>query len=187
MKTKFLLTILSLVLISCTAKTDSKATKSLNQQDIILSQTDKNHEILVDNLFAKEKKKIKWFKKGLKGYSNSTLLPKSFIEFYPKFVSDSLFQKENISFDKLIGYIAECESTIILNSDNWTYDKEDFVKFLTEGNKTEPIEEWNNQVYSNEDKVLFEFEKKEIGMIYRIGFEKINDKWNLTFYFVNAC
>lgn len=187
MKTKFLLTILSFVLISCSAKTDSKATKSNNQQHTILSQTNQNNEISIKELFSKEEKKIKWFKKGLKGYSDTALLPKSFIEFYPKFVSDSLFQKENIKFDKLIGYISECDSTIILNSDNWTYDKHDFVKFLTDGNETEPIDIWNNHVYSTEDKVFFEFERKEIGMIFQIGFEKINDKWNLTFYSVNAC
>lgn len=187
MKTKFLSTILCLILISCTAKTDSKATKSNNQQNTIHSKSNQNNEISIKDLFSIEEKKIKWFKKGLKGYSDKALLPKSFIEFYPRFVSDSLFQKKNIKFDKLIGYISECDSTIILNSDNWTYDKDDFVKFLTEGNETEPIEEWNNHVYSTEDKVFFEFEKKEIGMIFQIGFEKINDKWNLTFYSVNAC
>jgi len=187
MKTIFLLIILSFVLISCSAKTDSKATKSNNQQVTIVSQTNQNYEISIKELFSNEEKKIKWFKKGLNGYSDTALLPKSFIEFYPKFVNDSLFQKENIKFDKLIGYISECDTTIILNSENWTYDNDDFVKFLTEGNKTEHIDEWNNHFYSTENKVFFEFEKKEIGMIFQIGFEKIYDKWNLTFYSVNAC
>lgn len=59
-----------------------------------------------------------WFKGDSKLYRSIDSLPKEFIEFYEKFISDSIFQKEHINFP-IIAVIAECDSTIDLTNKNW--------------------------------------------------------------------
>lgn len=100
---------------------------------------------------------------------------------------DSVYQKENINFNELIGVIVDCEETTFLSDKNWEFIDWDFIKFFSEGSESEPIGKWNNTVYTSEDKVFFEFELKEVGVIYQLGFEKIDENWKLTLYFVNAC
>lgn len=100
---------------------------------------------------------------------------------------DSVYQKENINFNELIGVIGDCEEITYLSDKNWEFIDWDFIKFFSEGSETEAIEKWNNTVYTSEDKIFFEFELKQVGVIYQLGFEKLDENWKLTLYFGNAC
>ena len=83
--------------------------------------------------------------------------------------------------------IGECDTTIILNSDNWRYSNWDFIKEFTEGSEYEAIEKWDNTVYIADGKIYFEFYLKEIGLIYQIGFNRINAEWYITLYKIDVC
>lgn len=125
-----------------------------------------------------ENKEI-WFKLDSKLYRSIDSLPKEFIEFYEKFISDSNFQKEHINFP-ILAVIAECDSTIDLTNKNWENYTWDFRKDFNNPNDS-------NLIYLTKDRFYFENTRKEVGLLFQIGFEKINEKWFLTFYIVNTC
>ncbi|MEI7724467.1 MAG: DUF4348 domain-containing protein [Bacteroidota bacterium] len=131
------------------------------------------------NIWEKTENKTIWFKSDSKLYHSIDSLPKEFIEFYEKFISDSNFQKEHINFP-IIAVIAECDSTIDLTNKNWENYTWDFRKDFNN-----PID--SNLIYLNNDRFYFECNRNEIGLLFQIGFEKINGKWFLTLYIVNTC
>jgi len=102
-----------------------------------------------------------------------------FIEFYEKFISDSIFQKEHINFP-ILAVISECDSTIDLTNKNWKNYTWDFRKDFYNPNDS-------NLIYLNKDRFYFESTRKEVGLLFQIGFEKVNENWFLTFYIVNTC
>jgi hypothetical protein len=108
-----------------------------------------------------------------------------FLDFYEKFISDSLFQYERIKFHRLTGIISECDTTITLNSSNWLYKKWNFILYF---NKHEdPDETWSDFIYSSDSTFYYEFILEEVGMVYQAGFEKLNESWYLTFYCESNC
>lgn len=187
MKVRIFIVIICFVLISCSNRTDNKTTSSTEKREIVQTEKSKKIEKVTENEYDKLVKKTAWFKNGLKKQNDLIQLPESFLGFYKKFVTDSVFQKENVNFKELIGIIGDCEETTYLSDKNWEFIDWDFIKFFKEGSETEPIEKWNNTVYTSEDKILFEFEIKEVGLTYQLGFEKYDENWKLTLYFVNAC
>ena len=186
MKVRIFIVIVGFVLISCSNRTDKKTISSTEKREVVQTDKSKKIEEVSENEYDELEKKTAWFKNGVKGNNDLTRLPESFLEFYKNFVVDSVYQKENVNFTELIGIIGDCEETTYLSDKNWEFIDWDFIKFFREGNETEPIERWNNKVYSSEDKVLFEFEIKEVGLIHQLGFEKNDGNWKLTLYFVNA-
>ena len=131
------------------------------------------------NVLEKIENKAIWFKLDSKLYYSIDSVPKEFIEFYEKFISDSTFQKEHINFP-IIAVVTECDSTINLTNKNWQNYTWDFRKDFYNPNDS-------NLIYFNKDRFYFENTKKEIGLLFQIGFEKINGNWFLTFYMVNTC
>jgi competence protein ComGF len=144
-------------------------------------------EISKNNIWELVQQKVTWFKKNNYPKIDLESIPDSFLNFYHLFISDSLYQINHIHFEKLIGVIGECDTTIIFNSKNWQYTNWNFVEFFPIDNNTNDIDGWNNTFYSNKSIFYYEFELKEAGVIYQVGFERINEKWLLTLYYVNAC
>lgn len=131
------------------------------------------------DIWEKTESKTIWFKQDSKLYRSIDSLPEEFIEFYEKFISDSNFQKEHINFP-IMAVIAECDSTITLTDRNWENYTWDFRKDFNNPNDS-------NLIYSNSDRFYFECNRKEIGLLFQIGFEKMNGTWFLTLYIVNTC
>ena len=131
------------------------------------------------NIWNKIDDKAIWFKLDSKLYRSIDSLPNEFIEFYEKFISDLNFQKEHINFP-ILAVIANCDSTINLTKKNWEKYTWDFRKDFSNPNES-------NLIYLNKDRFYFESTKKEIGLLFQIGFEKINGKWFLTLYMENNC
>ena len=144
-----------------------------------------NKSLTRNNIWDFVDEKAEWFKKGLEPQTDTKLLPSNFKTFFEKFRTDSVFQIDNILFDRLIGVVAECDTTIILNSQNWEMLTWDIVNNLKEYPNS--IEQFNNYFFSDSTRVLFEFELIEFGVISRFGFEKINGKWKHTLHYAGVC
>jgi len=114
-------------------------------------------------------------------------IPKEFTEFYTLFITDSIFQLDHIAIDNFIGALGQCDTTVRYGKLNWEYEDWDFTKFFDDQNNTDEIDGWDNTFYFSEDRFYYQFRLKEIGWIYKAGFEKRKDKWQLTLYYVNAC
>ena len=175
------------ILISCA--NSRKSEQGLKPQEII--EQSKIYPEVVEvnekNIWIEIEKKATYFKTDLDSENNLNNLPKEFIVFAERFKSDSIYQLQHIDFNLLLGAIGECDTTIIINSDNWDFFNWDFLKDFTNGNEIESIEKWGNRVYVSDSRIYFEYFLKEVGMIYQIGFEKANDRWFLTLYKINVC
>lgn len=118
--------------------------------------------------------KQEWFMLDTKPLSTIDSIPVEFQNFYAKFISDSIFQIESIDIS-FLAVMAECESTVILNPSNWTFFRYDFR--LDFDNRLD-----SNAIYYNEQKFYFQQFRKEVGLLFCIGFEKTNGFWLLTLY-----
>lgn len=128
-----------------------------------------------------------WFMDELEPNRNLDDIPSDFKEFYIQFISDSTFQLEHIAFDKLVGVLGYCEITIRFSENNWNFKDWDFTEFFGQDNNTVDIDGWDNTFYFNKSRFYYQFRLKEIGWIYKTGFEKVNGEWYLTLYYENAC
>lgn len=131
--------------------------------------------------------KANWFKHGLSPGRDLAKVPADFREFYEKFVADSAYQRASVNDARVVAVISECESIIRLNSKKWEYSNWSFLDYFDKENNIDDIDGWDNTFYSNGDTFYVEFIMKEIGMIYRFGFERIDGRWQLTLYFVEVC
>lgn len=137
------------------------------------NQTDK------EDIWAKIDKKKVWFLEATQTYKTIDSIPIDFMDFYSRFISDSNFQKEHIEF-AILGAIGECDSIIILSQKNWEYLNSDFrTDFYN------PLD--SNSVSLNKSKILIENYRKEIGLIFQMGFEKKNGEWFLTLITIENC
>nr|HPQ21777.1 hypothetical protein [Saprospiraceae bacterium] len=100
--------------------------------------------------------------------------------------TDSGFQIQRIAFNKLIGVLGECDTTIRFNNKNREFTNWDFTKFF-DGMNDDGFEKWDNSYYFSNDRFYYQFRLNEVGWIYKTGFEKINGIWYLSLYYVNAC
>lgn len=158
------------ILFSCNDKNAKKETTT--------EATEQQKEI-VKNIWDNINSKEKWFNKDSKIYYSIDSLSPDFVEFYENFISKTDFQKEHIKFP-ILAVIGECDTTILLNESNWENYDHDFRKdFYNELD--------SNIIYQSETKFNFKNYRKEIGLLFQIGFEKIDGKWYLTLYEVNAC
>ena len=187
MKKTLLLSIFLLMTGLCFAQAGSIPNKEAYILKDITKPNQRKVIINKDNAWNIVDKKAKWFKKGLMPQKSLKILPKEFIDFCTNYINDSLYQKRHINFNMLIGVIGECDSTIILNSQNWEYSSWNFIKEFSKGNKFESADKWDNRFYFSGDRVYFEFKLKEIGVISQFGFEKINKEWTLTLDYTNVC
>ncbi len=131
------------------------------------------------DIWTKIDKKKVWFLEGTRTINTIDLIPRDFNDFYSKFVSDSTFQKEHIEFS-ILGAIGECDSTIILSDMNWEYLHYDFRSGFYN-----PLD--SNTVSYNTSKILIENYRKEIGLIFQMGFERKNGSWFLTLITIDNC
>lgn len=140
-----------------------------------------------NNIYEKINEKIAWFEKGLSPETDIALIPNNFKEFYARFRMDSIFQKKNIDYDKLLGVIVECDSVVILGRDNWVFEPFGKLKDFGVKKAVNSNEIWNKYFYISTDRILFRYNIEGIGNVLNIGFERINNEWKLTLYEVNAC
>ena len=96
----------------------------------------------------------------------------------------------------LLGMIGECETTIILNAQNWELNAESWesqIGIINSFNKLNNFnddsskEQWDNNFFFDSTRIFFEFRHIEIGIIFQFGFEKINGDWKQTLFYVNNC
>lgn len=182
-----IITLVALIAISCSNRANTGQSLKSSPQNVTTEQSLPTVQLNQANISDEVKKKANYFKAGLISEKNLMKLPDEFIDFSKNFISDSLFQFQHIDFNYLVGAIGECDTTIILNSDNWRYSRWDFIKEFTEGSEYEAIEKWDNTVYIADGKIYFEFYLKEIGLIYQIGFDRINAEWYITLYKIDVC
>jgi len=182
-----IITLVALIAISCSNRANTGQSLKSSPQNVTTEQSLPTVQLNQANISDEVKKKANYFKAGLISEKNLMKLPDEFIDFSKNFISDSLFQFQHIDFNYLVGAIGECDTTIILNSDNWRYSRWDFIKEFTEGSEYEAIEKWDNTVYIADGKIYFEFYLKEIGLIYQIGFNRINAEWYITLYKIDVC
>lgn len=159
----------TLVICSCNSR-NTLATKET------MSGNDQNEK---EDIWAKIDKKKVLFLEETETYVTIDSLPIDFNDFYAKFISDSTFQKERIE-SSLLGVIGECDSTIILSINNWEYLNTDFRSDFYN-----PLD--SNTVSISISKILIENYRKEIGLIFQMGFEKKNNKWFLTLITIDIC
>ncbi len=186
MKLKITYLIFVILFISCSNKNETKKSteRDRNNLEIAKPSASKDHEA---EKYKELDAKANWFKHGIEKQSTLENLPQSFLDFCNNFITDSIFQKKHIYFDKFIGESGDCEETLFYNEKNWLFLNWDFITFFTVGDENEPIENWNNTVYINDDRIFFEFEIKEVGVVCQIGFENIKNKWELTLYYESSC
>lgn len=135
--------------------------------------------VIKDDIWERIEKKGEWFKGDSKLLLTIDSLSTDFVDFYSKFISDSIYQREHIHFPVLAA-IGECDTTIKLNESNWETYKYDFRKDFYN-----PLD--SNIIYQNDSRFYYQNYRKEIGLLFRIGFEKRDGKWILTLFEVNAC
>ncbi len=167
----FFLTGFSL-LTSCYVRpeNETKSNDSIIRDKLVLT---------TDDIWERIDKKGEWFKGDSKIFLTTDSISADFVDFYNKFISDSIFQREHIHFPFLAA-IGECDTTIQLNESNWENYICDFRKDFYN-----PLD--SNVIYQNESKFYYQNYQMEIGLLFRIGFEKQDGKWILTLYDVNAC
>ena len=189
------LTLLLLLIISCKqkkqeiepeVKTEKQKSESITEQEQMEIKMDSIYEIYkkgkVENYdWDLAFEKAKNYQKVSQPYSDKKLIPKDFLEFSQKFISDPDFQKTHIDFETLIAVIGACEETYVLKENNWVHIDWEFLKEIGID------DEWNNTFNFSENIFYAEYELKEVGTITMLGFEKINGKWNLTLYIGNDC
>jgi len=149
----------------------------------ILMQDLYDAESIWDSVFVK----AEWFKHDAQESVKLADIPEDFSVFYDKFLKDSSFQKNHIAFLELIGVVGLCDTTIRLNALNLYFNNWDFRMFFQNENHVDAIDGRANYLFFSEERFYYEFRLKEIGMIYRAGFEKRNGEWKLTLYYENAC
>lgn len=110
---------------------------------------------------------------------------KNFLDFYERFISDSLFQYDRINFQRLTGIISECDTTITLNASNWLFRSWNFTLYFNR--HEDPDVTWSDFIYSSDSTFYYEFILEEVGIVYQAGFEKLNENWYLTFYRETNC
>lgn len=161
--------LLTLGIVSCNSGNSISAKENRTSKD----QTEK------EDIWAKIDTKKVWFLEATQTFKTLDSIPIDFNDFYSRFISDSIFQKEHIDFS-ILGAIVECDSTIILSHKNWKYIPADFrTDFYN------PLD--SNTVSLNKSKIFIENYRKEIGPFLQMGFEKINNIWFLTLIKINVC
>lgn len=187
-------TILPIVflLLSCTSQPDTSVPVeelTAPEEDTVkkTETVDQNQEeTRLPNIWDSVNFKADWFMDGLKANRDLSQMPVDFAEFYKQFISDSVFQANHISYKTLIGVLGECDTTIRFNQQNWEFTNWDFTEFF-DGKNDDYYEGWDNTFYYSTDRFYYQFNLEEVGWIYKTGFEKIGDQWQLTLYYVNAC
>jgi hypothetical protein len=189
------LTFLLLLIISCKQNKEEikPELKTEIQKTEILSE-EEQRKIVMDSVYELYRKgiveKFDWdlvfnkadnYRKISETYSDKELIPKDFLEFSQKFISDSEFQKAHIDFENLIAVVGACEETYVLKEDNWVVDDWNFIQEIGID------KEWENTFHFSDNIFFSEYELKEVGTLTMLGFEKINGKWNLTLLFQNDC
>jgi len=176
--------ILSLLLFSCVNKSET--------QNNEIQQTESNDFIIIDEETPNEKdiSAIDWdkifekadsYRKVSEEYYDESFIPESFKVFANKFISDSLYQRESINFQTLIAVDFTCDDEIIFNDSNWTYENWHFLNHIG----VDEIEE--NTFYFSSNVFFSQYMIKEVGIYRMFGFEKIDEEWKLTFYYLDNC
>lgn len=175
--------ILSFLLFSCINKTETnnEIQQSESNDLMILDEEIHNEQDIIvadwDEIFDKADS----YRKVSDEYSDKSLLPENFKVFVNKFISDSLYQRKNINFERLIAVDFTCEDAIIFNKSNWTYETWPFLDYIG-------IDEIEENTFHFSNNVFFsQYMLKEVGIYRMFGFEKIDDEWKLTFYYLNNC
>ncbi|MFI2741485.1 hypothetical protein ACG2LH_01985 [Zhouia sp. PK063] len=191
----FKLTLSILLVISCKQKKQEiePELKKENQKSEIITEEEQMKTVM-DSIYEIYKKgkveKFDWdlvfnkadvYRKISETYSDKKLIPKDFLEFSQKFISDSEFQKAHIDFENLIAVVGACEETYVLKEDNWVVDDWNFISEIGID------KEWENTFHFSDNIFFSEYKLKEVGTLRMLGFEKINGKWNLTLLFQNDC
>ncbi|WP_298346223.1 hypothetical protein [uncultured Algibacter sp.] len=116
-----------------------------------------------------------------KQFSDKDSIPKDFLEFSKKFISNVSFQEKHIDFDNLIAVDNGCDETFVMSKKNWVFDNWDFINFIR-------IDDEVENTFNFSDSIFYcEYVIKEVGTFRILGFEKKDDEWYLTLYHVNDC
>ena len=153
--------------------------RSKNEAKLYAFLIKKKQTVIIDDIWERMDKKGEWFKSDSKFLLTTDSISADFSDFYNRFISDSIYQRNHIQFPVLAA-IGECDTTIQLNDSNWENYNYDFRKDFYN-----PMD--SNVIYQNESKFYYQNYRKEIGLLFRIGFEKRDGKWILTLFEVNAC
>lgn len=114
-------------------------------------------------------------------YSDKKLIPKDLTNFLNKFFSDYNFQKEHIDYNYLTAVVGACEETYILDKSNWIFDNKNFI------NRIGIDQKWKNTFKLSNNKLYYECELIEIGVLRSLGFKKSNGVWKLNLYLITDC
>ena len=158
--------------------------KKFNDEKQYVSFSDEKDTV---EIWDKIEDKVIFFKSNTFISRDVKNVPADFLKFYTGFLKDSINQTDNINFNTLIGVISECDTTIILSLKNWDYTTWNFTEHFLVKNDPDDIDGWNNVIHYSEEKFYYEFRLNEIGIIYQVGFEKINKIWKLSLYSINNC
>lgn len=183
-----LIVIFTTMMVLCESCAINKAAPVVSGHELTQTETQATtNPIDTKTIWDSVEVKANWFMNGIEPNRELNLIPPVFNEFYTKFITDSLFQKQHIAFEQFVGVIGQCDTTIRLNNANWIFTDWNFTEFFKNDNNTENIDGWDNTFFYSSSKFYYQFRLKEVGWIYKTGFEKIGDNWQLTLYYVNAC
>ena len=188
MKKIFQLTAFIVLLISCDKITENSKTELPYKNPETKSVTIEDKTAEKDS--EKETEKYDWslilnridnYKTISNSFSDKKLIPTDFKDFSKNFITDQDFQKKHIDFDNLLGLETYCIERKEVGKENWIYDDWDFLNALGTDEKYE------NVFYFSDSIFYLEYRIKEVGSFRHLGFEKVNDEWYLTLYFVDNC
>jgi hypothetical protein len=114
-------------------------------------------------------------------FSDKKRIPKDFLEFSRKFISDISFQEKHIDFGNLIALNGGCDEIFVMSEKNWVFDDWDFINFIGIDDEVENTFNFSDSIF------YFEYVIKEVGTFRVLGFEKKDGEWYLTLYEVNDC
>lgn len=126
--------------------------------------------------------KVKAFIKGKNPHRDVKNIPQDFVDFYKRFIADSIYQLKHIDFENIVGAYSYCDTVIQITPSNWNYSNWSLLDSFDKTKKTDPRDGWDNRFYFDRQSFYCQMELIEVGMISQLGFEKINGEWKLILY-----
>lgn len=186
MKKYWIVSLIFISLFSC-SETNTQKVGGEEQVSIAVSEEGKNEVKQELSIWDTVRNKVNWFVQDKPSNRDLKRIPVDFLQFYNLFIEDSNYQKQHIDFSNLIGVYGECDTTIRITEDNWIVTDWNFLDFFNVDNNTDAIQGWDNRFYFNSKIFYYQFDLKEVGTIYEVGFEKNDESWEMTLYSVHSC
>jgi len=180
----FYFVILVSTFLSCSDTTEQKIIFPHKVNEEIENRNPANSALEVMSQWHNEiweigERKLQLLEEDTRGAPGFEVLDSTFLIFYDKFISDSMFQVARIEQD-IFGVIAECDTNIRLHQGYW-----EFIDFdVRDDYANEKLEA---TLAVGEDRVIYTSIRKEIGLNCILGFIRIKGDWYISYCAIHTC